>query len=148
MDIFELTETDRARAKDELNEPDDPSDAIGELREAVKATKWFSPVFESRLDDQYLLRFLRVSKFDSATALTRLESMFALQKEWHELFGEFTFASIEPLLKSGLAQVMTKRDKDGCIVLSMTGHQWDPSQFPIHVVYRTIMFIEEVLLLG
>jgi len=148
MDIFEVTEADRARAKEELNEPDDPSDAIGELRESVKAAAWFSPVFEPRLDDQYVLRFLRVSKFDQATALGRLESMFALQKEWHELFGEFTFASIEPLLKSGLAQVMSKRDKDGCIVLSMTAAKWDPSKFPIHVVYRNIMFIEEVLLLG
>jgi len=43
---------------------------------------------------------------------------------------------------------MSKRDKDGCIVLSMTAAKWDPSKFPIHVVYRSIMFIEEVLLLG
>ena len=56
----------------------------------------------------------------------RLESMFALQKEWHELFGEFNFASIEPILKAGMIHVMDKRDKDGCVVLSMRGAAWDP----------------------
>ena len=114
----------------------------------MKEAPWFSPIFESRLDDQYLLRFLRVSKYDQEAALKRLESMFALQKEWHELFGDFTFESIRPLLEAGMAQIMPQRDDDGCVVLSMKGSPWDPSEHSIHHVYRTIMFIEEVILLG
>ena len=79
------------------------------------------------------LRFLRVSKFDNQIAMGRLESMFALQKEWHELFGEFTFDSIEPILKAGMAEVMAKRDKDGCVVLSMRGAAWDPEVFLLFI---------------
>ena len=45
----------RQKAKKELNEPDDPTTAIEELRKLAKEATWYSPVFESRLDDQYLV---------------------------------------------------------------------------------------------
>ena len=46
----------------------------------VKASDWFNQVFEERLDDKYLKRFLRVAKMDEDAAQERLRRMFALQK--------------------------------------------------------------------
>ena len=42
-----------------------------------------------RLDDAFLLRYLRVAKFDAKNALERIERFFALQRDWPELYGNF-----------------------------------------------------------
>ena len=76
----DLTESDRQRAISELNESDDLESRISSLRDKIKASDWFNAVFEERLDDQYLKRYLRVAKMDEDIALERIRKMFALQK--------------------------------------------------------------------
>ena len=78
--ICDLIESDRQKAISELNESDDLECQICSLRDKVKASEWFNPVLEERLDDQYLIRFLRVAKMDEDAAQERLRRMFALQK--------------------------------------------------------------------
>ena len=78
--ICDLTESDRQKAISELNESDDLESRISSLRDKIKASDWFNAVFENRLDDQYLKRYLRVAKMDEDVALERLRKMFALQK--------------------------------------------------------------------
>ena len=78
--ICDLTESDRQKAISELNESDDFESRISSLRDKIKASDWFNEVFESRLDDQYLKRYLRVAKMDEDVALERNRKMFALQK--------------------------------------------------------------------
>ena len=78
--ICHLTETDRQKAISELNESDDLKRRISSLRDKIKASDWFNTVFEQRLDDQYLTRYLRVAKMDETVALKRIRKMFALQK--------------------------------------------------------------------
>ena len=53
---------------------------MSNLRNQIKDSDWFNTVFEERLDDQYLKRFLRVTKMNDEDALERLRKMFALQK--------------------------------------------------------------------
>ena len=78
--ICHLTETDRQKAISELNESDDLERRVSSLRDKIKASDWFNTVFEERLDDQYLTRYLRVGKIDGHIALERIRKMFALQK--------------------------------------------------------------------
>ena len=78
--IWDLTESDRQKAISELNESDDLESRISSLRNKVKASDWFDPVFEERLDDQYLKSFLRVAKMDEDIALERARKTFAIQK--------------------------------------------------------------------
>ena len=78
--ICDLIESDRQKAISELNESDDLECRISSLRDKIKASDWFNPVFEERLDDQYLKRFVRVAKMDEDAAQERLQRMFALQK--------------------------------------------------------------------
>ena len=78
--ILDLTESDRQKAVSELNESDDLKFRISSLRDQIKASDWFNPVIEERLDDQYLTRFLRVSKMEVNRAQERIRKTFALQK--------------------------------------------------------------------
>ena len=78
--ICHLTETDRQKAISELNESDDLERRVSSLRDKIKASDWFNIVFEERLDDQYLTRYLRIGKMDGHIALERIRKMFALQK--------------------------------------------------------------------
>ena len=84
--IWDLTESDRQKAISELNESDDLENRISSLRDRIKASDWFNPVFEERLDDQYLKSFLRVAKMDEDVALERVRKTFALQKGTDYLF--------------------------------------------------------------
>ena len=88
--ICNLTESDRQKAISELNESDDLESRISSLRDKIKASDWFNPVLEERLDDQYLKRFLRVAKMDEDVAQERLRRMFALQKGKEFRFPFFT----------------------------------------------------------
>ena len=84
--IWDLTESDRQKAISELNESDDLENRISSLKDRIKASDWFNPVFEERLDDQYLKSFLRVAKMDEDVALERVRKTFALQKGTDYLF--------------------------------------------------------------
>ena len=88
--ICNLTESDRQKAISELNESDGLESRISSLRDKIKASDWFNPVFEERLDDQYLKKFLRVAKMDEDAAHERLRRMFALQKGTEFPFPFFT----------------------------------------------------------
>ena len=94
--IWDLSESDKQKAISELNESDDFGSRISSLRNKIKASDWFNPVFEERLDDQYLKRFLRVAKMDEDSALERLRKTFALQKGTDYRFtAEITHPSIK-----------------------------------------------------
>ena len=86
--ICDLTESDRQKAISELNESDDLESRISSLRDKIKASDWFNAVFEERLDDQYLKRYLRVAKMDEEIALERIRKMFALQKGTESQFSQ------------------------------------------------------------
>ena len=64
------------------------------------------------------------------------------------MFGDFTFASIEGIIKDQVIQVMPSRDpSDNSVVLYLQMGKWDQTKFTIHQVYRTVVFVEEILLL-
>merc|ERR1712110_724588 len=147
-----LTESDKKRAADELNEDENSFDKISNLRDMIKSADWYDSVLEPRLDDQYLMRYLRVAKFDLAVSLERLEKMFKIQKEWKEVFDDFSFSSIEDLFRGDhgtLFQVMPSRDvNDGSIIVYGRPGNIKPEHFNLHRMYKSAIFLWEVLLLG
>ena len=63
--LLKITESDRKRAADELNEDESSSETkIENLRQMIKSADWYNSILETRLDSKFLLRFLRVAKFD------------------------------------------------------------------------------------
>ena len=104
--LLEITESDRKRAADELNEDESSSEAkIESFREMIKSADWYNSVLEPRLDSKFLLRFLRVAKFNLDPALTRIENYFKIQKEWKEVFQDFSLNSIEEYFRNVLILV-------------------------------------------
>jgi len=86
-----LAGKDLEKAQRELNEdPKTRDKAIKSLLTKCKTSRKIPSVCWPRLDDGFLLRFLRVSKFDLDKAVDRLEKYFELQKEWPELYGYFS----------------------------------------------------------
>ena len=64
-------------------------------------------LYSSISDDAFLLRYLRVAKFDMKNAVERLERFFQLQRDWPELYGDFKWDDrMERLLESGSTELM------------------------------------------
>jgi len=99
------------------------------------------------LDDGFLLRFLRVSKFDLDKAVDRLEKYFELQKEWPELYGDFTYKSVQHLLETGVSELMPEKDENGLTTIVFRLSKWDSARYNVHEVYRAAVFLWEFMLL-
>ena len=66
----------------------------------------------SRLDDKFLIRYLRVAKYDVAKALDKIEKFFKLQQDWPEVFGNCKWSRAKPIIEAGIIQLM-ETDKVG-----------------------------------
>jgi len=101
-----------------------------------------------RLDDGFVLRYLRVAKFDVKNAVNRLERFFQLQRDWPELYGNWKFDDrMERLLEAGSTELMPDPDEDGVRYLVFRLSAWDPAVDSVHEVYRACIFLWEYILL-
>jgi len=144
-----LSPKDLEKAQAELNEdPKTRKDKIKELLTRCKSSPKVPASCYPRLDDAFLLRYLRVAKFDAKNALERIERFFQLQRDWPELYGNFKWdAKMERLLESGSTELMPEADEDGCRYLVFRLSKWDPKVDTVHEVYRACIFLWEYLLL-
>jgi len=146
--VSQLCEKDLEKAKRELNEEPASRDAsIKALLSRCKSSPKIPAVCWPRLDPGFLLRFLRVAKFDLDKALDRLEKFFEIQKEWPELYGDFRFETVKHLLEDGVTELMPKRDENGVATLVFRLEKWDPKTTTVHEVYRAAIFLNEFMLL-
>ena len=118
-----------------------------ELRRLCHESAKIPEVCRDRLDDAFLVRFLRSSKFELDRALTRLENYFQLQIDWPENFGDFRFETIKPLLEDGMSHFIESRRDDGIATIAFRGRKWDYEKYPISLVYRAATFVFEYCLL-
>lgn len=96
-----LSEKDLEKARKELNEdPKTRDEKIKELRKACKSNSNIPSVCWVRLDDGFLLRYLRVAKFDIAKASDKIQKLFELQRDWPEVFGNFHYDSVKHVIKN------------------------------------------------
>ena len=64
------------------------------------------------------------------------------------MFGDFTFESIEGIIKDQLIQIMPSRDTDdNCVILYVQLGKWDPTKYTVHQLVRCALFVTEILLL-
>ena len=64
------------------------------------------------------------------------------------MFGDFTFASIEEIIKNQVIQIMPSRDSsDNSVILYVQMGKWDPTKYTIHQLCRSVLFVVEILLL-
>ncbi|CBY33054.1 unnamed protein product [Oikopleura dioica] len=147
--VTSLSEKDAKKALEELNEnPETRDEKIEELKRLCFESSKIPEVCRERLDDAFLVRFLRSSKFDLDRALTRLENYFQLQIDWPENFGDFRFETIKPLLEDGMSQFIENKEDDGIATIAFRARKWDFEKFPISMVYRAATFVFEYCLLN
>lgn len=148
MNYSDFDETDLEIAKEELNEiTEKKEEKILEVKKLCKNSDKIQSFCHERLDDQFLLRFLRCEKFRVEDAVSRIEKYFEIQSLWPEVYNDFTFESIKGLIQSNLIELMPKCDEEGCALLVLRIKNWDTSKYTHHELYKSIIFVNEFMLL-
>lgn len=95
-----------------------------------------------RLDDDFLLRFLRVSKFDSQRAFERVQKFYSVRRKYSNIFKDFYPSAQETSLRTHHLLVSPHRAQDHSIVLVNKRGLYDPST----MIYDHIFLIDCLVL--
>lgn len=77
------------------------------------------PNLRTRLDDAFLLRFLRARKFDYDRALQLLLNYHASRKAWPEVFQDLKPSAVKHVLDLGFLTVLPRPDPHGRYILCL-----------------------------
>ncbi|XP_043247264.1 alpha-tocopherol transfer protein-like [Amphibalanus amphitrite] len=136
---FQLTPELRKKAEEELQEKEEWRERdIAALRDLVAD----DADLNSRMDDEFLLRFLRARKFDYDSSFQMLQQYYWTRARHQHLFDRLLPSTQERVLRHGLQMVLPQRDPNGCRVFVFRPGAWDPS-----AVTMDDIFISNVLLL-
>ncbi|KAM4032176.1 alpha-tocopherol transfer protein-like isoform 1-T3 [Anomaloglossus baeobatrachus] len=104
------------------------------------------PNLKTRVDDAFLLRFLRARKFDYDRALQLLVNYYSCRKGWPEVFTNLRPSAVKPVLDSGFLTVLPHTDTEGRRIVCIRPGQWNPRTFPITENLRAIYLSLEKLI--
>uniref|UniRef100_T1I6K4 CRAL-TRIO domain-containing protein n=1 Tax=Rhodnius prolixus TaxID=13249 RepID=T1I6K4_RHOPR len=99
-------------------------------------------------DDDFLLRFLHARKMNVADSYQLLCNYFLYRKRNKDLFDNMT--TDDPLIKQalydGFPGVLTQKDRKGRCVLVFFCNNWDQVNYPLEVIYRSLLLSLELLI--
>ncbi|KAK7091457.1 alpha-tocopherol transfer protein-like [Littorina saxatilis] len=122
------------KAKKELNEdPNTRHIEIKTLRERLEKV----PGYKGRLDDGFLLRFLRAKKFDQERAFKQVITFYQMKKDNPEVFENLTPQRVRHVLEAGVIGVLKDRAPDGSRIFIFRPGCWDPDKGPITDIMAT-----------
>ncbi|XP_015220212.1 alpha-tocopherol transfer protein-like isoform X2 [Lepisosteus oculatus] len=129
-----------AKAREELQEkPEWRLRDVQALRDMVLKEQ---PRLSTRLDDAFLLRFLRARKFDYDRALQLLLNYHASRRLWPEVFRDLRPSAVRHVLGSGFLTVLPRPDPQGRFILCLQPGKWKPSDYPfvdnVRAIYLTL----------
>ncbi|XP_029467702.1 alpha-tocopherol transfer protein-like isoform X4 [Rhinatrema bivittatum] len=104
------------------------------------------PNLRTRVDDTFLLRFLRARKFDYDRALQLLVKYHGCRRDWPEVFNNLKPSAIKAVLDSGFLTVLPLSDTNGQRVVCIRPGRWIPSNYPITENIRAIYLTLEKLI--
>lgn len=106
-----------AKAREELQEkPEWRLRDVQALRDMVLKEH---PHLRTRLDDAFLLRFLRARKFDYDRALQLLLNYHASRRAWPEVFHDLRPSTVRHVLERGVLTVLPQPDNHGRYILCL-----------------------------
>ncbi|KAM4622458.1 alpha-tocopherol transfer protein-like isoform 1-T2 [Discoglossus pictus] len=103
------------------------------------------PNLRTRVDDSFLLRFLRARKFDYDRALQLLVNYYSCRKGWPEVFNNLRPSAVKPVLDSGFLTVLPNTDAQGRRIVFIRPGRWIPRDYPITETVRAIYLSLEKL---
>ncbi|KAG2461432.1 TTPAL protein, partial [Polypterus senegalus] len=129
-----------AKAREELQEkPEWRLRDVQALRDMILKEH---PHLRTRIDDSFLLRFLRARKFDYDRSLKLLVNYYASRRSWPEVFKNLRPSNVKHVLDSGFLTVLSQPDPDGRFVLCLRPGKWRPNDYPfvdnIRAMYLTL----------
>ncbi|KAM9296860.1 alpha-tocopherol transfer protein-like [Gastrophryne carolinensis] len=132
------------KARDELQEK--PEWRLRDVQ-ALRDMIWKDyPNLRTRVDDSFLLRFLRARKFDYDRALQLLVNYYSCRKGWPEVFTNLKPSAVRPVLDSGFLTVLPDTDAEGRRVVCIRPGRWNPRDYPITENVRAIYLSLEKLI--
>ncbi|KAG0419094.1 hypothetical protein HPB47_004386 [Ixodes persulcatus] len=128
-------------AETELGETDERKiEALEEFNQLLDE----EPDLYSRRDDEFLLRFLRVAKYNVHAALKRLKEYYKMRKECPFVFENFLPSSAKLEARS-MAMVLPRRDVHGRLVLLLRLGAWNPQIISYIEALQAITLVVEHL---
>ncbi|CAL1606313.1 unnamed protein product [Knipowitschia caucasica] len=129
-----------AKARDELQEkPEWRLRDVQALRDMILKEQ---PNLHTRLDDAFLLRFLRARKFDYDRALQLLLKYHGGRRAWPEVFSDLKPSSVKHVLDLGFLTVLPRPDPHGRYILCLRPGRWKPNDYPfvdnVRALYLTL----------
>jgi hypothetical protein len=127
------------RAERELNEtPTRRKNSTAELRKLVMGEKRLF----SRLDDSFLLRFLRVNKFDVNAAFQHLRRYYAFRHYYSKLIAPSPVRYL-PIYRDTVNSILTTRDVEGRRIYVFRIENWDTSTFDAIDLFNSVALAAE-----
>ncbi|XP_053382425.1 alpha-tocopherol transfer protein-like isoform X3 [Mercenaria mercenaria] len=123
------------KAEVELNEkPEWRERDIQALRDMILK----KPELKIRMDDAYLLRFLRAKKFDYDRAFNLIMKHFRMRADEKnkQLFENLRPSAVKHVLDAGVTGVLPHRDRQGRRVMIFRPGKWDPTKYAIDDIFR------------
>ncbi|GIY17216.1 hypothetical protein CDAR_395401, partial [Caerostris darwini] len=97
-----------------LDTPDRRAQGLREIKELVKNDKHTKNI---EFDDDFLLQYLRVRKYNAARAFTQLKALVALKKKYPLIFTNFSYDKTVKATNDRIISILPWRCQDGCAIL-------------------------------
>lgn len=102
---------------------------------------------DCRMDDAFLVRFLRCRKFDCSRAHKVLRQYYRLRHNNTQLFRDFYPTFLRDIFDRNLQTVLPDRDPNGCAVFIFKGGQWDPYTCSSEDIFRAnVLCLEQAIM--
>lgn len=135
----------RDKAMRELKEtPDVQRKCVTELRRAL-TDECSSLGEEARMDDAFLIRFLRPKKYVVSKAVTLYKNYYKLRKT-HEVFEDLHPGSVRHVWESGCMGCLSERDREGRSVVLAFSQHWNPQEVSMRDAFRSFILLLECLI--
>ncbi|XP_037081786.1 alpha-tocopherol transfer protein-like [Pollicipes pollicipes] len=132
----------KKKAEEELQEKEEWRDRdIAALRDLVSE----DTELNSRLDDEFLLRFLRARKFDYDCSFQMVQQYYWTRAQNRHLFDGLRPSAYQRVFERDLQLVLPQRDHNGCRIFIFRPGAWDPSTCSMDDIFCTnVLCLEHV----
>ncbi|GIY21475.1 hypothetical protein CDAR_184591 [Caerostris darwini] len=137
FEIETVPEYFRKKAEVELlDTPDRRAQGLQEIKELVKNDEHTKNI---EFDDEFLLQYLRVRKYNVARAFTQLKALVALKKKHPLIFTNFSYDKTVKTVFDKIISLLPWRCQDGCAIFLFELDNWIPDEFPVEEFKRAYL---------
>lgn len=103
--------------------------SLQELIKLIKDDK-DRELFNRDLDDKFLIKFLRVTKFDAKQSLNRIKCWYSLRRSHPNMF--VLPSTVQDIFDDGVFDIHKRRGPNGELIVILRPGKWEPSKFDLN----------------